>query len=66
MTARHMTETERMQRHETLMRDLTLQQIRSVDDWVQTMRVLGCSKDDIAERLLFLQQSVISRRQEYL
>lgn len=65
MTTRHMTEAERMQRHETLMRDHTLQQIRSVEDWCQTMTVLGESKDEIHNRLTILEEAVQRIRERY-
>lgn len=56
--ARAMTETERAQRHEAIIRDSFRAQQRNIDDWVQMLTVLGESKEEVVKMLDTLAQFV--------
>lgn len=49
---RMMTEVERMQRHEAIIRDSFRHQLANTVDWVRLLTALGLEKDEIKDLLI--------------
>lgn len=55
---KHLTEVERMQRHEVIVRDSYRQQQQSIRDWVRMLTALGLEPKEIKDMLSSLQTDI--------